>query len=249
LLMNTPNTQPPRAAAKPSTKSTRPAAPQGRKIDLAAVRAVAEPVAVAHGLELVDVEWASTHHGMVLRVIIERPLSTDRLSSDSLGEPPPKPSEPTVSGVALGDCVGVSRDLSAALDANETIDAKYNLEVSSPGLDRPLTTTRDFRRQLGRLAKIKLVEPAADGQQVLRGTIQSVGEDESRPTVCLLVDGNVHEVTLENVQLAKLVFELPSQPKKTGQPKTRRSDKDRANKAGTNKGRKSKRGSSDDSRR
>ncbi|HHH26786.1 MAG TPA: ribosome maturation factor RimP [Polyangiaceae bacterium] len=178
------------------------------KVDLAAVRELVEPVVIAHGLELFDVQWQSTHHGQVLRVVIERPMGDEDAVApvESTG---PEGLTP-IAGVALEDCVAVSRDLSTVLDVEELVDARYNLEVSSPGLDRPLQSARDFRRQVGRLAKVKLLEPAADGQRVLRGTIVRV-DDESFE---MNVDGNLHQVRLSNIDGAKLVFELPQQPKK-----------------------------------
>lgn len=118
-----------------------------------------------------------------------------------------------MSGVTLEDCVSVSRDLSTALDAVEIIPQRYNLEVSSPGLDRPLKTAKDFSKQVGRLAKLKLNEPASDGQHVLRGTLSEVAGD----TIVILVDGKRHDVQLDNIHQAKLVFELGAQKKK-GQP-------------------------------
>src|SRR5690606_12555219 len=116
--------------------------------DVAAVRALVEPVVAAHGLELVELEWASGRQGLVLRVVIDHP------------EPPPaEPAAPAAleaGGVTLDDCVRVSRDLSTALDVEDPVAHSYSLEVSSPGIDRPLRSARDFRRQVGRLAKVKL---------------------------------------------------------------------------------------------
>ncbi len=194
-------------SARPATRPE-----QGQKVrpkvDLAAVRELVEPVVIAHELELVDVEWQSTHHGQVLRVIIEHPLGDETAVSTT--EPGEALASATVAGVSLEHCVAVSRDLSTVLDVEELVDARYNLEVSSPGLDRPLKTARDFRRQVGRLAKVKLLEPAPDGQRVLRGTIVRADDE----TFEMTVDGNSHEVRLANIDVAKLVFELPQQPKK-----------------------------------
>src|ERR1044072_3613483 len=73
--------------------------------------------------------------------------------------------------VSIEDCERVSRDVSAILDVEETIDHRYTLEVSSPGLDRPLRDARDYRRFSGRLAKIVVSEPV-DGQQHFEGRLQ-----------------------------------------------------------------------------
>ena len=116
-------------------------------------------------------------------------------------------------GVTLDDCAAVSRDLSTALDVEDLIDLKYSLEVSSPGLDRPLQTARDFARQAGRLVKVKLIAPAADGQMALRGDILGASPEED--TVRMEVDGKTHVVATDNIRSAKLVFELPAQPKQS----------------------------------
>lgn len=165
-------------------------------VDLDAMRELASPLLLAHGLELVDLELTGGPLRRVLRVTIERPEGRDGVEAGP--------------AVTLDDCVRVSRDLSTALDVEDLVEANYSLEVSSPGLDRPLTQLSDFRRQLGKLAKVRLIEPAADGQRVLRGTIADVEVDR----IVMKVDGNLHEVRLENVKEAKLVFELGGQPKK-----------------------------------
>ena len=170
------------------------------RVDLDKIRALVSPLLLVHGLDLVDLEWTTGPLGRVLRVIIERPVA----AGDALG-----------SGVTLEDCVQVSRDVSTVLDVEDIVGPAYSLEVSSPGLDRPLKRAADFRRQLGKLAKLKLVEPAADGQRVLRGSIAAVEDDLVR----MDVDGKPHEVRIDNVKEAKLVFELGAQPKKGARTK------------------------------
>ncbi len=177
-------------------------------VDLAAVRALAEPFAVAHGVELFDVEWTSSRTGNVLRVFIERPVPVpgERVSE---GAAPADEPPPFCAGVTVDDCARLSRDLSTALDAEEPIGRQYTLEVSSPGADRVLVSENDLRRHVGRSVKLKLAEPAADGQMVLRGAILSVADGIVR----MEVDGNHHEVALDNVTQAKLVFEIGAQKK------------------------------------
>jgi ribosome maturation factor RimP len=182
--------------------------------EIARVRAVAAPLCAANGVELVEVVWSTDRGGRILRVIIDRPLEERHET------PPATPvelSQPAET-VSLEDCVRVSRDLSTALDVEEIIAQSYNLEVSSPGLDRPLRTERDFRRQRGRLAKVKLAEPASDGQRVLRGTILEADSGGLQ----MEVDGNLHRVPFDNITEARLVFELGAQPKKGGRPRKSR---------------------------
>lgn len=166
-------------------------------VDLDKVRAVLAPLLSVHGVELVDLAWLTERVGWTLRVTIERPSSTD-----------------AGGGVTLDDCAEVSRDASAALDVADVIPHHYHLEVSSPGLDRPLRTPAEFARFAGKLAKVKLAEPAPDGQKVLRGTLAEAPEG----TVALIVDGRRVEVPFASVAEAQLVFELHGQPKKKPKP-------------------------------
>lgn len=174
-------------------------------VDLAPVRAAIEPILVSHGVVLVDLEWlgGTAHGGTTLRVTIELP------GSNEVG-----------GGVNLDDCAEVSRDVSQALDVEDLIPVRYNLEVSSPGLDRPLKTLSDFRRFEGKLAKVKLSRPAPDGQHVLRGTLVAPS-DAREERVAVSVDGHAIEVPYRDVSAAQLVFELDAQPK-AARPKAAR---------------------------
>ena len=124
---------------------------------LARVTAIAERVAGGCGLEIFSVGLRRESIGRVLRVVLDRPGA--------------------VQPVSLGDCEQVSRDLSAVLDVEVTFAHQYTLEVSSPGLDRPLRHPGDCRRFIGRLAKI-VTTGAVDGQHAWTGRIADVeGED------------------------------------------------------------------------
>src|SRR5215217_9552929 len=94
------------------------------------VRAVAARVAAGYGLEIFDVQFRREAPGMVLRVQIDRP---GRAASAE-------------ESVSVEDCSHVSRDLSALLDVEDFIPVAYTLEVSSPGLDRPLRCRTDYER-------------------------------------------------------------------------------------------------------
>jgi ribosome maturation factor RimP len=168
-------------------------------VDLDRVREQVTPLLSAHGLTLVDVEWLTDRAGWVLRVTIERDGALEQGVS-------------AVSGVTLDDCVEVSRDVSSVLDVADLIPHRYRLEVSSPGLDRPLRTASDFSRFVGRLVRVKLTEAAPDGQRVLRGELA-----EGAPgLVTVVVDGKRIEAKLTTVAEANLVFELPKGPKRRG---------------------------------
>jgi ribosome maturation factor RimP len=134
------------------------------------IRRVAERVARSYNLEIFDVQFRREPAGWMLRVFLDVPGDG---SGPDAGD-----------SVGIQDCERVSRDLSAILDVEETIDHRYILEVSSPGLDRPLRGAADYRRFTGRLAKI-VVSEAVAGQKHFEGRLQGLEQDavviETRP--------------------------------------------------------------------
>jgi ribosome maturation factor RimP len=163
------------------------------------LRQAAERVAGTHGLDIFDVQFRRESNGMVLRVMIDR-------RADAAGlEQPPVPGTPD--GVTVEDCSRVSHDLSALLDVEgDTMgipDDEYTLEVSSPGLDRPLRHEADYRRFAGRLAKIVTREPVGT-QSAFAGRIAGVEDGE-----VLLEEGRrTHRVPLALVKRAHLEVEF-----------------------------------------
>jgi ribosome maturation factor RimP len=124
------------------------------------VRTVAARVAASYGLDIFDVQFRREAAGMVLRIQIDRP----------------GPASTAEDSVSVEDCAAVSRELSAVLDVEDIVPTAYTLEVSSPGLDRPLRTADDFRRFAGRRAKLVMRE-AVDGQTFLKGRLGGVEGD------------------------------------------------------------------------
>jgi ribosome maturation factor RimP len=124
------------------------------------VRRVAARVAASYGLDIFDVQFRREAAGMVLRIQIDRP----------------GPAATAEDSVSVEDCAAVSRDLSAVLDVEDIVPTAYTLEVSSPGLDRPLRTADEFRRFAGRRAKLVMRE-AVDGQTFLKGRLGGVEGD------------------------------------------------------------------------
>ena len=125
-----------------------------------------EPPIAGAGLDLIELQWNREGEGWVLRVFIDRP------------EPPhlPGASEPPADvlprlTVSHEDCERVSRDLSAALDVADVIHHTYKLEVSSPGIDRPLRREQDFRRFAGQPVKIRCTEPS-EGRRNFSGVLR-----------------------------------------------------------------------------
>ncbi len=177
-----------------------------RGIDRPALERVVQPIVRAHGAELVDIEFKPERGGWVLRLLVEREGASEKLLSTR------------DAAITLELCSGISRDLSPALDVADLISHPYSLEVSSPGVERPLKTERDYLRFVGARAKLKLVEPlsAQGGQSVLLGTLAGVSEGRVQ-----VVDGSrTQEVPLANIERARLVFELVAQPKHKASPKS-----------------------------
>ncbi len=131
---------------------------------LSEVRSIAERVARSHGLELFDLQYRRESIGWVLRVFIDRPAPAASAGIARERE-----------DVTVADCATVSVDLSAILDAEIAFEHAYTLEVSSPGLDRPLRHLADFARFVGRRVKIVTSEPV-DGQRFLSGRITAVDD-------------------------------------------------------------------------
>ena len=175
------------------------------------VREAAERVARSYGLEVFDVQLRRESAGTVLRVIIDRPGS----GSVSVTEPSQSADHDAMrrrledDSVGIADCQRVSQDLSAILDVEEddletgAIGHAYTLEVSSPGLDRPLRHEADYRRFQGRLAKLVTSEPV-EGQSAFAGRLAGVDNG-----AVLLEEGRkVHRVPLARIKRARLEVEF-----------------------------------------
>jgi len=103
-------------------------------------------------------------------------------------------------GVTVDDCADVSRQLSAILDVEDPLPGSYMLEVSSPGLDRPLVTANDFRRFIGEMVKVQMHQPIA-GRKRFKGRLLAASDER----VTLEVDGEQFDLVLADVERARLV--------------------------------------------
>jgi len=155
-----------------------------KPVDLNKLTAIVEPVVTGQGYELVEVEFKNEMGGWILRVFIDNPKAEG--------------------GVGLDDCAQVSRELSAVLDVEDAIAAHYSLEVSSPGLNRPLKKEADFARFVGKKAKIRTKRPVGDSRRNFSGTLVEV----SAGKVKIDVGDQVCEVPVEDVEKANLVYEF-----------------------------------------
>lgn len=145
---------------------------------LAEARRIADDLCEGEGLELVHMETVTELGQSILRLYIDKE-----------------------GGVSLGDCTGVSRQLGDLLDVSLEIRGEYRLEVSSPGLGRPISKPSDFDRFKDRLAMITTHSPIG-GRSRFKGTLLGLAPGEM---VCMDVDGTTHEIALENIKRARLV--------------------------------------------
>ena len=152
------------------------------------VRAIAERVARARGLEVWDIQSRRESAGHVVRIFIDRP------------GPAATPEE----SVSVEDCEQVNREIGTILDVEDPLPFGYTLEVSSPGLDRPLRDEQDYRRFAGRLAKI-VVSQAVDNQTAFAGRLRGV---EDRTVLLEGPKGRMHRLPMQLITRARLEVEF-----------------------------------------
>ncbi len=105
------------------------------------------------------------------------------------------------SGILVEDCAAVSRQVGAALDVEDLIAGEYCLEVSSPGVDRPLFSVDDYKEQVGNTIKLRLEVASVTGRRNYKGVVVSVDNDQ----LVIEVDGEHHELAIKEVEFANLV--------------------------------------------
>jgi len=136
-----------------------------------------EPTVERLGYELADLEVRLGGKGGMVRIFIDKP-----------------------DGIDLDDCEKVSLAVSALLDVEDPVPGNYNLEVSSPGLDRKLTKSEHFQRFEGETVKVQMRFPI-EGRRRFRGTLVS-SDDEN---IVVEVDGESHSLPLKTIDTARLV--------------------------------------------
>jgi len=154
---------------------------------------IIEPVLNAAGYDLVELRFLLEQGGWVLRVAVDRPLD------DSID-----PAQVPEDRVDLEACENLSRELSAVLDVEDPIPQAYSLEVSSPGIDRPLRLASHFAHFTGSEAKIQLAVPLqteAGERKNFRGFLRGVEGDK----VAIEVDGKMFHLPIDDIDHAKLV--------------------------------------------
>lgn len=149
------------------------------------VIALVEPVLQSEGYELVEVEFTgSAGKGAILRIYIDKPGG----------------------GISLDDCTSVTHVVSPLLDVEDPIDSAYDLEISSPGLDRPLRRRADYEKFVGRKVKVKTFGPldGGDNRKMFPGVLRGVDDAGVRVDV----DGREYVIPEDAIAKANLVYEF-----------------------------------------
>jgi ribosome maturation factor RimP len=141
---------------------------------------VVDPILLNEGMELVEVEYRREARGWVLRLYIDKE-----------------------GGVTLDDCTRISQEVGRILDVEDFISVPYTLEVSSPGLTRPLKSEKDFNKYRNRLITVKTVEPI-ENRRKFKGKL--LGISESR--IEIEMEGGVFQIPLSNVARANLEMDF-----------------------------------------
>ncbi|MGD9161490.1 MAG: ribosome maturation factor RimP [Desulfobacteraceae bacterium] len=139
-----------------------------------------EPMLEDIGFELVEVEYLTMHGRWVLRLYIDKE-----------------------GGVTIDDCADVSRDLGEIIDVKEIIDHEYVLEVSSPGLNRPLRKEKDFIKAIGSRIKLKVIRDL-NGQKNFTGKLK----DYNNRIIYLETEGKLIELPFDDVEKSNLIYDF-----------------------------------------
>jgi len=153
---------------------------------------LSEPLLARLGYELVDVEYAATRSEATVRVYIDWP--DGKMPPERAAQP--DDGERAFDGIGVEDCERVSRELSALLDVEDPIAVPYQLEVSSPGMDRILRTPAHYQRHAGQRAHVELAVPR-EGRRRYTGELVRAGDKDFD----LNVDGQL--VTIGYVEVGK----------------------------------------------
>ncbi len=165
----------------------------------AKVRELANGTVDRAGYDLVDLEYRREPGGWTLRLYIDKD-----------------------GGVTLEDCQRVSHEIGTLLEVEDPIPHRFNLEVSSPGLDRPLKSATDFRASVGKLVRASVCEPI-EGRRNFRGRLVAVDGTDDAPVLRIEDEaGEVHGIDASRLDRARLVFEWPEKnPKRPTKKKPR----------------------------
>jgi ribosome maturation factor RimP len=142
-----------------------------------------EPVLYESGYELVDVEYLSERGKWVLRLYVDKE-----------------------GGITVDDCASVSREIGTLIDMKDLIQHKYVLEVSSPGLNRPLKKETDFFRVMGKKIKVRMAVPV-NGRRNFSGYLKDIREEQ----LYMVVEGGLITLSMAEIDKANLVYEFQNE--------------------------------------
>jgi len=140
------------------------------------VSAMVHPILFNEGMELVDIEYRRESRGWVLRLYLDKE-----------------------GGITLDDCTRINQEVGRCLDIEDFIPSPYILEVSSPGLTRPLKTEKEFMKYRHCLVKVKTIDPI-ENRRHFKGRLQTISENK----IEIEVDGFFFQIPLSNVAKANL---------------------------------------------
>jgi ribosome maturation factor RimP len=143
-----------------------------------------EPVIESEGMEIVDVECLKMKFRWLVRIYIDKE-----------------------GGVTISDCSEISKQVGDILDVYDVIPGSYTLEVSSPGLDRPLTRDKDFIKYRGSVVRIKTGEKL-DGAKNFHGILNDYLDEDGAKTLVVDVSGKIYHIPRDLVVKAHLVYEF-----------------------------------------
>ena len=148
--------------------------------DITKVTELVSPVLDEMGFELVDIEYLSQYGRWVLRIYADKE-----------------------GGITLDECARVSREVGNLMDVKDVLPHEYVLEVSSPGLNRPLKKEKDFERAIGKKVKIQMVAPIS-GRRRFTGYLKEVMQGN----VYLEIDNNLFTLSRKDIEKANLVYDF-----------------------------------------
>lgn len=145
---------------------------------IAEVWRLAEPVIQADGMDLIEVEYRREPHGWVLRLYMDQ-----------------------ASGMSVDDCARMSDVVGDLLDVADVIPNPYHLEMSSPGLNRPLRRPEHFQAQVGKIIEVRTIDPI-EGRRKFRGTLREAAAE----TITMDCDGREYRIPIPQVERARLRY-------------------------------------------
>lgn len=145
---------------------------------VAEVWKLVEPVVLAEGMDLVEVEYRRESHGWVLRLFMDQE-----------------------SGMSVDDCARMSDVVGDLLDVADVIPSRYHLEISSPGLNRPLRKLEHFLAQLGNVVELRALVPI-QGRRNFKGTLREATSE----TISIECDGRLHGIPFSMLERARLRY-------------------------------------------